>query len=156
MKVVINRCYGGFSLSALAVKRLAELQGKACHFFKVPFGPEKRQWEPMSIEKCDGRFPIWTAFSIPNPQEVLGGFDWHSATQDERVKHNELYSSLSLDSRPDDRGDPLLVQVVEELGEASYGGYANLKVVEIPDDVDYEIDEYDGMEHVAEKHRTWG
>jgi hypothetical protein len=28
-------------------------------------------------------------------------------------------------------------------------------VVEIPDGTDYEISEYDGNEHIAEKHRTW-
>lgn len=44
----------------------------------------------------------------------------------------------------------------EALGEAADGGCASLKVVEIPDGTDYEIGEYDGMEHVAEKHRTWG
>jgi len=33
MKVAINACFGGFGLSPLAVKRLAELQGRECHFF---------------------------------------------------------------------------------------------------------------------------
>ena len=28
MKLVINKCYGGFSLSPVAVKKLAELEGK--------------------------------------------------------------------------------------------------------------------------------
>jgi len=30
-----------------------------------------------------------------------------------------------------------------------------LKIVDIPDGVEWEIEEYDGMEWVAEKHRTW-
>jgi hypothetical protein len=30
-----------------------------------------------------------------------------------------------------------------------------LEIVEIPDDVEYTIEEYDGLEHIAEKHRTW-
>ena len=54
-----------------------------------------------------------------------------------------------------DRADPDLVQVVEELGEESYDRYADLKIVEIPEDVDWYIHEYDGLEHVAERHRTW-
>ena len=54
-----------------------------------------------------------------------------------------------------DRDDPYLVQVVEEMGEAADGGFANLMVVEIPADVNWEIDEYDGIEHIAEVHRTW-
>jgi hypothetical protein len=28
-------------------------------------------------------------------------------------------------------------------------------VIEIPDDVEWIIVDYDGMEHIAEKHRTW-
>lgn len=54
-----------------------------------------------------------------------------------------------------DRDDPALVQVVEELQEKSEGRYASLKVVEIPDDVDWIIQEHDGREWVAETHRTW-
>lgn len=53
------------------------------------------------------------------------------------------------------RDDPALVQTVELLGEKSWGRYAKLKVVEIPDDVQWIIQEYGGWEHVAEKHRTW-
>ena len=53
------------------------------------------------------------------------------------------------------RDDPALVKVVEELGADSYGSYAKLKVVEIPGDVEWQIDEYDGDEWVAEQHRTW-
>lgn len=54
-----------------------------------------------------------------------------------------------------DRDDPVLVQVVEEMGGKANGRYADLKVVEIPDDVQWTIDEYDGSEWVAEVHRTW-
>ena len=35
------------------------------------------------------------------------------------------------------------------------GVYSDLKVVEIPDDINWYIEEYDGLEHVAERHRTW-
>ena len=53
------------------------------------------------------------------------------------------------------RGDPALVQVVEELGHDADGQCANLKIVEVPDSVEWHISEYDGSEHVAENHRTW-
>jgi len=53
------------------------------------------------------------------------------------------------------RDDPQLIQVVEEMGEAAGGKCAELRVVEIPDNVLWLIEEYDGLEHVAEKHRTW-
>ena len=53
------------------------------------------------------------------------------------------------------RDDPYLVQIIKEMGKDADGTYANLKIVEIPGDVDWEIGEYDGREWVAEKHRTW-
>lgn len=53
------------------------------------------------------------------------------------------------------RDDPHLVQTVLELGRKANGPYAELKVVTIPDDVEWQIDEYDGNEWIAEVHRTW-
>ena len=53
------------------------------------------------------------------------------------------------------RCDPKLVECVERLGEAASGSFAELKVIEIPDGVEFEICEYDGLEHVAECHRVW-
>lgn len=90
MKLVINTCYGGFSISDAAIHRMAELN---------------------------------------NAQQ--------------------------LSNRPGNRADPALVQAVEELGNKAWGRYAELKVVEIPDGTNYEIEEYDGLEHVVEQHRTW-
>jgi hypothetical protein len=54
-----------------------------------------------------------------------------------------------------ERNNPKLVATVEALGERANGRFADLKVVEIPDDVEYEIEEYDGVEWVAEAHRRW-
>lgn len=54
-----------------------------------------------------------------------------------------------------ERDDKNLVKVVETLGDAASGWAAELKVVEIPADVAWEISEYDGLEWIAEVHRTW-
>ena len=53
------------------------------------------------------------------------------------------------------RDDPALVQVVHETPREYGYALAYLKIVEIPDDVEWEIEEYDGNEWVAEKHRKW-
>lgn len=53
------------------------------------------------------------------------------------------------------RNDPYLIQIIQRLGMAANGPHANLKIVEIPGNVDWQIEEYDGNEWVAEKHRTW-
>jgi hypothetical protein len=67
----------------------------------------------------------------------------------------ELPDGTSFHRQDVDRDDPHLVQVVETLGPDCGGWVSSLKVVEIPDDVKWQIEEYDGSEWVAECHRTW-
>lgn len=150
MKVVINKCYGGFSLSPAAVERLAQLQGRRCYFFEFDAGS-------MSGEKYT-RIPLpssrslsWIAFDTPKPPIAPPG----DASRPARVRFNTLYNKHHLDNSPKDRADPLLVQVVEELGAEANGAHADLAVIEIPDGVEWTIEEYDGQEWVSEKHRTW-
>lgn len=128
-KVAVNRCYG-VGLSKKAVKRIAELQGKQCHFFVMKYDSKERTLEPID-EKYKGMF--WLACDSPD------------ATI-------ENYSMIEV---PDDRSDPILIQVLEELRHEANGECSEIEIVEIPDDVDYIIEEYDGKEWVAEQHRTW-
>ena len=53
------------------------------------------------------------------------------------------------------RDDPFLVQTIKDMGADAAGSLSVLALVDIPDDVEWEIGEYDGFEWVAEKHRTW-
>lgn len=53
------------------------------------------------------------------------------------------------------RDDPDLIATVETLGEKAAGKFAELLIVEIPDDVEWVIEEYDGREWIAERHRVW-
>src|SRR6185295_1835996 len=112
MKIVINRCYGGFSLSPAAVKKMAEKNGRECYFFKNDYPSDS--WVPL--EEIKDRSLFWSAFDIPNPNEILTrSKDWGSMSLKERTKHNELHRKHSLEMRPDKRSDPVLIQVVEEL-----------------------------------------
>ena len=54
-----------------------------------------------------------------------------------------------------DRTNTKLVECVESLGVGANGFCARLTVVDIPDGIEYEIDEYDGLESVHEAHRSW-
>ena len=53
------------------------------------------------------------------------------------------------------RDDPYLVKIVRELGMGANGPHSNLKIVEVPGDVKWLVQDYDGAEWVAEEHRTW-
>lgn len=154
-KIAINVCFGGFSISAKAVKRIAELQGKECYFFETSFSLGETKYKPTSLENCENNF-FWSAFTVPNPEEVLKHEKlWGDMTFEERREDSKKYEFINLDVRPENREDPLLIQAIEELGEEANGRCAKLKIVEIPDDVEYEIEEYDGNEHIAEVHQTW-
>jgi len=83
MKVVINRCFGGFGLS-------------------------KEAQERYKIDECDYRF------------------------EDEKPRH-----------------DPELVRAVEEMGDKANGAYSALMIIEWPDKIPYQIDEYDGSESLS-------
>ena len=141
MKVVINGKYGGFSLSKAAVLWLAE-HGSELAKNKIAdmdalvttFGRERPE---MGDEHY---FEILTACAWANGDDGKGIFDrfsWHPY-EDDLPRH-----------------DQLLVQCVEELGGRVNAPCAALKVVEIPDGIEYQIEEYDGNEWVAEKHQTW-
>lgn len=140
MKVVINRCYGGFGLSHEAVMRYLEIKG-------ITVYPEQGK----------DHFKFWTYWTVKSEDriELKGGEQFHSLSLEERQAYNQKYSEQTVYCRDIARDDPAMVQAVQELGDAANGGYAELVVVDIPDDVEWTIKEYDGMEHVAEAHRTW-
>lgn len=91
MKIVVNRCFGGFCLS-------------------------KKAYEFLGLE--------WDGY----------GFKY---------------------SDDKSRTDEKLIECIKTLGDKANGQYSQLEVVEIPDDVDWEIDDYDGIETIHEKHRSW-
>lgn len=76
---------------------------------------------------------------------------WLSARKIDFYVGNEIFSIYDIE-----RDDPLLIETVIELGinEAS-DSHAELKIVEIPVDIEWQLCEYDGKEWVAEKHRIW-
>lgn len=132
VKVVYNADYGGFSLSERAVLRYAEIKGLTLY-------PEK---EP--------RFGF-TYYWLAPPDErdsIVSDEDWWKVSDEDRVASNKRYAELVLEPREISRTDPVLVRVVEELGESANGEHARLRVAEVTAGVRYRIDEYDGRESV--------
>ena len=67
-------------------------------------------------------------------------------SMDERMTYNKAYSAQTWYNCHVDRHDPVLVQVVEELGDKANGDYAKLRIAEVSGP--YKITEYDGFESV--------
>lgn len=145
MKVVVNRCYGGFGLSTKAIRRYLELKNLPCYFYKQTkynFKDGVNEYSILSNEEDGGLF-------------VYTFTKYFGETIDINKVSNEDYKKYFFHKDDIERNDSILVQVVEELGDEANGQCANLKIVEIPDDVDFEIEGYDGNEWVSEKHRIW-
>ncbi|NIX57645.1 MAG: hypothetical protein GWN14_17410, partial [candidate division Zixibacteria bacterium] len=134
MKVVINDCFGGFGLSTEAMKELVMRKSAGV--------------EEMTEDKYTGGKGR-DYYSFKSYEDIGDGFEADAMIRDVLYRDGLVYMW-----NDENRTDPDLVEVVENLGRAANGPHACLKIVEIPDDVDWEIDEYDGNEHIAEKHRT--
>jgi len=150
-EVVINKCFGGFSLSPLAVKRLAELRGEPCYFFEQRIIDGKLRAIPVEFPASD--VFMWSAYKVPSPPSQDG---WQEMTMEERQESNRLYDEICHEQRPEKRDDPLLIQVIKELKKEANGSHADLKIVKIPSDVEWVVSEYDGLESIEEVHRSWG
>lgn len=147
MKVVINRCYGGFGVSPEAMKLLIERGAKGVevydpieYYVGTHLKTTRPDWELTYQQELSTAKDLGDGYSV-------GKFDYPI------FRDGKVY--LFNDYETEYRSDPVLVGVVEELGSKANGRCAELKVVEIPDGVEFTIAEYDGMEHVAEAHRTW-
>jgi hypothetical protein len=141
-KIVVNRKHGGFGLSIKAQMRYLELIGKKCYFY------ERTKWK----HENDG-VEEYTRIS---PKKAEDSFIAYTITEDLGKKINDLPKDdrFWYDGNLE-RTDPVLIQVVEEMGEKADDQFAKLEIVEIPDDVEWQIDEYDGYESVHEVHRSW-
>ena len=67
-----------------------------------------------------------------------------------------VYEAWDYQHFDNDRTNSLLIQAIEELGpDVCNGDCADIEIVEIPDNVDWEIHKFDGKETIHEVHRTW-
>lgn len=64
----------------------------------------------------------------------------------ERADKSNIESRIEVDI---ERDNPILISAINELEPSGW------EIVDVPDDVDWEIHAYDGAEWVAEKHETW-
>lgn len=130
MKIVINRCFGGFSLS---MKAQAWLLERDKSLFEV-------------IERNAKNDNLW---SIKKGKQ----FEQYKATEFVLFDDKHIYL-LEDKNSVEFRTHPLLVECVETLQEEADGSYSNLQVIDIPHD-DVTIEDYDGMESVHEQHDSW-
>jgi hypothetical protein len=141
IKVVINCRHGGFCLSPQA---MLELHRRGCSGIRAKRVEDvfPGNGETFALD-FDEQMHRWRSYLSSG--EPLDPFQIYFSSDERFV----------LECPKIVRDDRDLVAVVEQLGTRANGPLSTLEIVEIPEDVVWEIAECDGLEHVAEAHRRW-
>lgn len=137
MKVILNKCYGGFCVSQEAYELYAKKKGIKIFPYMIKFD--------NGTGKCQKANDINSVITTYFTKD----FGYFVETSDDDLKGKRFY----LDGEY--REDPVLIEVVEELGDRASGRFSKLVVVDIPDGMEYEIDDYDGIETLHQKIEKW-
>ena len=130
MKVILNKCYGGFGLSDAAYQAYAKKRGLQLFTYDI------------NCNKVSSKDNFWVTYFTKDFGEHV-----------DRTNKDVYKYILRLNE--DYRTDPILIEVIETLGEVANGFCSKLKIVDIPDGMEYVIDEYDGVETLHQKVREW-
>lgn len=137
MKIVVNKQIGGYGLSPVALKRIAELNNKPCYFFTSEFE--------------NGHF-VMTLVHIDDIEEYRCLFTY--SVEDANTYKGD--DDIRIPDYSQDRSNPILIQVIDELGDLANGYNSKLEIIEIPDDIKWYVYESDcGIESIHEEHRVW-
>lgn len=144
-KVVINDEFGGFDISPRVLKELVLRNAKCIESFtpKQYYGgdninnPRTSEWEQEWNKDFKEYFNIGRGFKTDR---------WGFAV----YKKGLIYVLKNRDSI-EVRTDPDLVEIIERIGEKKASTrLSSLKIIEVPDNVEFEIDNYDGYETIKE------
>ena len=137
MKVILNKCFGGFCVSQEAYELYAKKKG--IEIFSYDF-------------RCENSKPTYrktnAGSSIFNATFTKDFGDYIEMSDDD-------FDKYCLNLNESHREDPVLIEVVEELGKRANSRFSELVVVDIPDGMEYEIDDYDGIETLHQKVEKW-
>ena len=128
MKLILNKCYGGFDVSKEAYMLYAKKKGLTLYLYESNFVDRKFIWKKTK-----------------NDNSIFRNYFTKDMGDNVEIS-NEDYEKYCLYLHDEYRKDPVLIEIVEELGDKASGRHGELKVVEIPDNCYYKIDEYDGIE----------
>ena len=133
MQIVLNECFGGFGLSNLAIYELINRGSPTI--------------STKSIFEYTGEYHTLDEFfrhykSIYRNDSVIDIGEYKAYKYSEGLyKDDQVFY---FNDTPTNRTDNILVEVVKELGEKSWGLVAQLYIISCPSY--FKISDYDGME----------
>lgn len=130
MKIILNKCFGGFDVSKEAYMLYAKKKGLNLYLYANDF---------INPKKC--------IYKKTNDEILFKNYFTKDMGDNVEIS-NEDYEKYCLYLNDGHRKDNVLIEVVEELGDKASGRFGSLEVVEIPDNSYYVIGEYDGVETI--------
>lgn len=143
-KIILNKEYGGFLASYKAHQLYAKRKLGIDKIYIYKFYVDRIKDEDRSFvkykhyyKKEDTDQGIFNCYVVKDLGDIVQSLDTEYI--------------LCLDEHY--REDPILISLVEELGDEVNSSFSSLKVVEIPDELigNYMIDDYDGWETLHQK-----
>lgn len=141
--IILNKSYGGFAVSNEGYKLYAKKLGLKLYYYKY-VGEE-------------GDTFIYKRYPIEELQkEDLHLIFYFYSTKDlgEYTSERPIDPAIVFNLDEGHREDPVLIEVVRELGQLANTYVSNLKIIDIPisfANSNYTIDNYDGIETLHEK-----
>lgn len=134
MKIIKNVCYGGFHFSDEAYEKMIAYGIPLKEYIK-----QKRNPETGLYDKSKNKKNVIFKRGESEIDKIMKQFGDYWDNFDEKFK----------------RTNETIIRVVEELGAEANNRFSRLEIVEIPDDIDWEIDDYDGIETIRRKGERW-
>lgn len=152
-KVIINKCFGGYGFEPFTIQKYAEANGVKLFWYTRDYnydaGHLKEKWDKTTVSEIEksedlhmGNWPL---------VEDMGDsffFEWGGEAFDRLV--------YKLPPKEESRTDPVLIGIIEKYGDKNRYGCHAPTAIEVPDGVEWIVDEYDGMESLHEAHRVFG
>ena len=140
MEIVINRCFGGYGLSAECIVDVLKRKGRQGYIY-----------EQTKYKYADGinQYKKITKDTKKSMSAVVSDVDCGSVVEDVWKSGNIIISDSF------ERTDKDLIDSIKNLGDKANGSCASLSIIEIPDNIEYNITDYDGVETIEEAHRSW-
>ena len=129
MKIILNKCFGGFDVSTEGYELYAKKKGLELYKYKGNLNFINHEYTKIKGKENE----LFKHYFTKDFGEIA------------KISAED-YEKYNLYLRKENRQDQTLIEVIEELGEKASGSFGELEVVEIPDNSFYKIDEYDGLE----------
>lgn len=138
MKIVLNNCFGGFSLSYEAMALYLYARNKEAFFYVDISSYDSNYTKTHKYE----RISLTDIHKVPTSRYIY-------CTTEDQGEVIDYFPRNVCNFNDIDRTDPTLISVVETMGSAAASGrFAELSITEIPDGTLYKIDYYNGMESI--------